>query len=39
MCYRNEVFENYRIPDRIGYDVSEDIDLSYYVYKNMELEV
>ncbi|MEK6823650.1 MAG: glycosyltransferase [Nanoarchaeota archaeon] len=33
MCYRNEVFENYRIPDRIGYDVSEDIDLSYYVYK------
>lgn len=32
MCYKNEVFENYRIPDRIGYDISEDIDLSYYVY-------
>lgn len=33
MCYRNEIFRNYRIPDRIGYDVSEDIDLSYHVYK------
>ncbi len=32
MCCRNEVFENYRVPDRIGYDVSEDIDLSYCTY-------
>src|SRR3989344_863884 len=32
MCYRNEVFDNYRIPERIGYDVSEDIDLGYHVY-------
>lgn len=32
LCCRNEIFEDYRIPDRIGYDVSEDIDLGYHTY-------
>ena len=32
MCYRTEVFDNYKIPERIGYDVSEDIDLGYHTY-------
>ena len=31
--HRIEIFDNYRIPDRIGYDVIEDIDIGYYTYR------
>ena len=30
--YKSEVFKDYRIPERTGYDVLEDIDLGYYSY-------
>lgn len=33
MCYKSEIFKNYKIPERIGYDISEDIDPSYYIYR------
>jgi hypothetical protein len=31
--FRSEVFSNYKMPESVGYNVLEDIDSSYYVFK------
>ena len=33
MCYKKEVFEDYKIPESIGYNLLQDMDASYYVFK------
>lgn len=33
MCYKREVFDNYKIPESRGYNLLQDIDLSYYVFR------
>ena len=33
MCYRAEVFRDYKMPESRGYNVLEDIDSSYYTFK------
>ena len=33
MCYRSSVFSDYKLPESLGYNVLEDIDSSYYVFK------
>lgn len=32
-CFRSSVFKNYKMPESIGYNVLEDIDSSYYIFK------
>ncbi len=32
-CFRSEIYENYSFPESVGYNVLEDIDCTYMVYK------
>lgn len=33
MCYRTEAIKNYKIPESRGYNLLQDIDISYYILK------
>lgn len=33
MCYRREVFEDYKIPESKGYNLLQDIDVSYHTFR------
>ncbi len=33
MCYKTEAIKNYRIPESKGYNLLQDIDISYYIFR------
>jgi len=33
MCYRSEALKNYSLPEPLGYNLLQDMDISYYVFK------